>query len=26
LWRWVGAIPYLRNFFTTTSFYMLQLK
>lgn len=26
LWRWVGAIPYLRNFFITTSFYMLQLK
>ena len=26
LWRWVGAIPYIRNFFTTTCFYMLKLQ
>jgi len=26
LWRWVGAIPYLRNFFTTSAFYMLKLE
>ena len=25
LWRWVGAIPWLRNFFTTSCFYMLKL-
>ena len=25
LWRWVGAIPWLRNFFTTTCLYMLKL-
>ena len=26
LWRWVGGIPWVRNFFTTSSFYMLKLK
>jgi SAM-dependent methyltransferase len=26
LWRWVGVIPWIRNFFTTSSFYMLKLK
>lgn len=26
LWRWVSAIPYLRDFFTTSCFYMLKLK
>ena len=26
LWKWVGAIPWLRNFFTTSCFYMLKLK
>jgi 2-polyprenyl-3-methyl-5-hydroxy-6-metoxy-1,4-benzoquinol methylase len=26
LWRWVGAIPYLRDFFTTSCFYMLKLQ
>lgn len=25
LWRWVGALPWIRNFFTTSCFYMLRL-
>ena len=25
LWRWIGASPWLRNFFTTSCFYMLKL-
>lgn len=24
LWRWVSAVPYLRDFFTTSCFYMLK--
>lgn len=25
LWRWISVIPYLRNFFTTSAFYMLKV-
>lgn len=25
LWRWVGTLPWIRNFFTTSCFYMLRL-